>query len=69
MNTPVLNAIYDIELCSGEQRIWRYLGEDLRRTIWWEDMESGLEFSEGSLMYAWRIIGRHESRPSLVKNE
>ena len=59
MNPPILNAIYDIELCSGEQRIWRYLGEDRHAAIWWEDIESGLEFSEGSLMYAWKIIGPH----------
>lgn len=49
-------AIFRIELCSGEIRRWRYLGADARSQVWWRDMESGQEFSESSLMYAWRIL-------------
>lgn len=64
MSMPIPNTIYDIELCSGEQRIWRHLGSDTRAMIWWEDMESGLEFTEASLMYAWQIIGQHEKPPA-----
>jgi len=54
----VINAIYRIELCSGEQREWQYLGQDSRRLVWWKDIETGEEFSENSLMYAWKILGR-----------
>ena len=53
---PIPDSIYLIELCSGEQRHWRYLGPDSRSTIWWRDEESGREFNETSLMYAWRIV-------------
>lgn len=53
-NTP--RAIFRIELCSGEIRHWRYLGADARSQVWWQDVESGHEFSESSLMYAWRIL-------------
>ncbi|KAB2922236.1 MAG: hypothetical protein F9K30_12820 [Dechloromonas sp.] len=48
---------YLVELCSGEIRRWRRLpprpGE---KAIWWRDLESGREFSEASLLYAWRIL-------------
>lgn len=47
---------YLIELCSGERRYWRYLGPDSRALIWWRDAETGKEFNEGSLMYAWQIL-------------
>jgi hypothetical protein len=59
---PETGEIYDIELCSGESRHWQYLGPDSRAQIWWRDTESGLEFSEASLMYAWHIVGK-ASRP------
>lgn len=61
MIQPQTNAIYRIELCSGEQRRWRCLpprpGETAR---WWRDMDSGREFSEASLLYAWRITARDD---------
>lgn len=49
--------IYEIELCSGERRLWHYVGDDARGVRWWRDCESGVEFSESSLMYAWSVIG------------
>ena len=49
-------AIFRIELCSGEIRRWRYLGPDARSQVWWQDVENGHEFNESSLMYAWRIL-------------
>lgn len=55
---PLAGTTYLIELCSGELRRWRYLGPDARSQIWWRDVESGLEFSESSLMYAWQIVSR-----------
>lgn len=58
MITPALDGTYLIELCSGEQRRWRYLGQDARGSVWWRDLETALEFNEGSLMYAWSIIER-----------
>lgn len=56
MITPIAGSTYLIELCSGEQRRWRYLGPDSREMLWWSDQESGREFNEASLMYAWRIL-------------
>lgn len=56
-------AIFRIELCSGEIRRWRYLGADARSLVWWRDMESGQEFNESSLMYAWRILDEENERP------
>ncbi len=55
---PLAGTTYLIELCSGELRRWRYPGPDARSQIWWRDVESGLEFSESSLMYAWQIVSR-----------
>lgn len=57
----IRNAVYAIELCSGEVRYWQYLGPDSRGLIWWLDTESKQEFSEASLMYAWSIKGLHSS--------
>lgn len=54
---PKLGKIYVIELCSGELRRWRYLGSGEQSHVWWHDVETGLEFSETSVMYAWRIVG------------
>jgi hypothetical protein len=53
-----IGSIYRIELCSGEQRRWRYLGPDSRAVSWWIDLENGREFNEISLMYAWTIIAK-----------
>ena len=60
MPKPEIDAIYLIELCSGEQRRWRYLGQDRQGAAWWRDLETSLEFNEGSLMYAWSIVERLE---------
>lgn len=58
MSAPLLpHNLYRIELCSGEQRRWRYRGEDAQGNRWWRDEESGQEFNEASLMYAWQVLG------------
>lgn len=57
MSNLTVNTVYEIELCSGELRYWKYLGPDSRTQVWWLDMETNQEFSESSLMYAWRING------------
>ncbi|MDD5248118.1 MAG: hypothetical protein PHY45_03980 [Rhodocyclaceae bacterium] len=56
MIKPELQAIYEVEFCSGEHRRWRYLGPDSRSLNWWQDVETGREFSEASVMYAWQIV-------------
>ena len=56
MTEPILNNEYRIALCSGEIRRWRYLGQDELSQVWWLDVETGLEFNESSLMYAWQIV-------------
>jgi hypothetical protein len=58
MIKPEFDATYLIELCSGEQRRWRFLGQDSKGVAWWRDLETSLEFNEGSLMYAWSIVER-----------
>lgn len=50
-------TIYRIELCSGEIRRWRYLGIDAQSQVWWCDLDTGQQFNESSLMYAWQIAG------------
>ena len=57
MIVPLAGREYEIELCSGEKCRWRFLGADARGLHWWRDRESGREFSESSLMYAWTVIG------------
>lgn len=52
------NAVYRIELCSGETRQWRYLGPGEASQVWWRDMETRQEFTESSLLYAWKIVGK-----------
>lgn len=47
--------VYAVRLCSGELRRWRFDGVDGGGLAWWRDEESGLGFSEASLMYAWEI--------------
>lgn len=62
MIEPEPNAIYAVELCSGERRRWRCLPSrpgDASR--WWRDLESGREFNEASLMYAWRILSLEDT--------
>ena len=61
MNDLIVDAIYEIQLCSGELRYWRYLGLDSRNQAWWLDIETKQEFNESSLMYSWSITG---PRPS-----
>lgn len=60
MIKPESNGIYEIELCSGERRRWRYLGPDCNTGIWWKDVETGREFNEASLMYSWQIVVKHD---------
>lgn len=48
---------YRVRLCSGELRCWRFEGADARGLVWWRDVDTGLSFSEASLMYAWQIEG------------
>lgn len=61
MSEPQANAIYLVELCSGERRRWRCLASRPGdATCWWRDLESGREFNEASLMYAWRILSKEE---------
>ncbi len=52
---PQIGRSYTIRLCSGELRRWRFEGVDARGLGWWRDQDSGLGFSEASLMYAWQI--------------
>lgn len=51
----VVNAVYAIELSSGEVRYWQYLGSDSRRLFWWLDTATKQEFNEASIMYVWSI--------------
>ncbi|MBK8522946.1 MAG: hypothetical protein IPL58_01725 [Betaproteobacteria bacterium] len=66
MIQPELNAVYLVELCSGEQRRWRHCGVDGRGVGWWQDMETGVEFSEASLLYVWQILQREDEPPTGV---
>ena len=50
-----INTVYTVELCSGELRQWKYLGQDSRRLVWWMDQETRQEFNESTLMYAWSV--------------
>jgi hypothetical protein len=59
MGELIINAVYAIDLCSGEARYWQYLGPDRQSLIWWRDSETKQEFNEASLMYAWSIKGLH----------
>ena len=63
MIEPESNGTYVIELCSGEQLRWRYLGPDSGSQIWWCDLETGREFNETSVMYTWWIV-RKEDPPT-----
>ena len=52
---PQIGHRYTIRLCSGELRCWCFEGADARDLGLWRDVETGLSFSEASLMYAWQI--------------
>jgi hypothetical protein len=67
MSELTINAVYAIELCSGEVRYWQYLGPDSRRLVWWLDTETKQEFNEASLMYAWSIKGLHASENTVAQ--
>jgi hypothetical protein len=60
MKELAANEIYLVQLCSGEQRRWQYLGQDFLTRSVWRDMETGREFNEASLMYVWEIVGREQ---------
>ncbi len=62
---PTVGDEYRIALCSGEVRCWRYLGPDPSGRGWWRDAETLYEFSEDSLMYAWRVV--EKITPSSVR--
>ncbi|BBU68876.1 hypothetical protein [Fluviibacter phosphoraccumulans] len=51
----LVNHTYSIELCSGEKRIWRYLGEGAGGKVWWSDCTTGTIFNEDSILYAWTV--------------
>jgi hypothetical protein len=57
MDDLEVGTVYAIELCSGERRRWQYLGLDGSGQPRWRDCETRLEFGEGSLMYAWTLLG------------
>ncbi len=60
MIDPEPGRSYVIELCSGESRRWHHLGPGEQSQVWWRDMETGREFSETSVMYAWRIARQED---------
>lgn len=53
---PTPGQRYLIGLCCGDTRVWEFVGVDARSFEWWRDTETGQEFSDASLMYAWWII-------------
>ena len=54
-NTPQINVVYAIRLCSGELRLWKHLGIGEGQRIWWSDISTGSVFNEDTLLYAWVI--------------
>ncbi len=52
----LVNHVYSIELCSGEKRRWKYLGEDDSGKVWWTDQDTGAVFNEESIMYVWTVF-------------
>lgn len=66
MTSPETGKTYLIELCSGERRYWRYLGSE-QGVAWWQDTETGREFHEASLMYAWTVLS--EATPSSQRHQ
>lgn len=55
-----VGRIYVVSLCSGELRRWRFDGQDERSFAWWHDVETGMGFSESSLLYAWELLQEEE---------
>lgn len=62
-------AVYEVALCSDERRRWRFLGDgdgpgthdgDPGRSRWWRDVDTGVEFNEASLMYAWTLVQQED---------
>lgn len=51
-------AVYLVELCSGEQCHWQYLGSVGAENPRWWDIETAREFGEASVLYAWKIVRR-----------
>lgn len=51
-------AVYLVELCSGEQCHWQYLGSVGAENPRWWDVETAREFGETSVLYAWKIVRR-----------
>lgn len=64
MISPEQGVVYVVELCSGEKRRWRHCGVDGRGVGWWRDMETGVEFSDTSLLYVWQILQREDESPT-----
>ncbi len=56
MIQPEINVVYSIRLCSGEFRLWKYLGAGGGQRVWWNDLSTGAVFNEDSIMYAWDIV-------------
>lgn len=52
-----VNSIYSIRICSGEQKVWRYLGVGEGGRVWWCDSSTGIVFNEESILYAWEVVG------------
>ena len=52
-----VNNIYSIRICSGEQKVWRYLGVGEGGRVWWCDSSTGIVFNEESILYAWEVVG------------
>jgi len=71
MDALIPDAIYLIELCSGERRRWRYRGPGAGagETVWWRDIDSGREFIEASLMYAWTIIRQADASDAAQRDD
>ena len=63
MDKLVVNAIYRVELCGSEAR-WQYLGQDEHAEPCWRDVETGREFRESGVMYAWQIIAKEDAASS-----
>ncbi len=64
-------CVYLVRLCSGEERHWCYEGSDARDTAWWRDVETGISFSESSLLYVWEIVreeGKDGGRPAAERD-
>lgn len=52
-----IGETYLVRFCSGECCDWVFLGTDSRSVAWWQGVASGRIFNEGSVMYAWEVLG------------